>query len=112
MISRRNIRVKVMQMVYATESVQEENGAKTNLVKLLRDQISQTQQLFFYLLYFITEVGGYAEKDARNRAAKNLVTREDLNVNIKLAGNELLWKIKENPSFVNYVKEYKVHVLD
>ena len=101
-----------MQRIYATESVQEENSAKTNPVKTLREQIAQTQQLFFYLLYFITEVGGYAEKDARNRAAKNLVTYEDLNVNTKLAGNELLWKIKENPDFVNSVKEYKVDVLD
>ncbi len=101
-----------MQRIYATESVQEENSAKTNPVKTLREQIIQTQQLFFYLLYFITEVGGYAEKDARNRAAKNLVTQEDLNVNTKLAGNELLWKIKENPDFVNSVKEYKVDVLE
>ncbi len=101
-----------MQRIYATESAQEENSAKTNPVKTLREQIAQTQQLFFYLLYFITEVGGYAEKDARNRAAKNLVTYEDLNVNTKLAGNELLWKIKENPDFVNSVKEYKVDLLD
>lgn len=111
MISRRNIRVKVMQMIYATESVGEENSAKTNPVKILREQIAQTQQLFFYLLHFITEVGGYAEKDARNRASKNLVTSEDLNVNTKLAGNELLWKIKENPAFINSIKEYKADVL-
>ncbi len=101
-----------MQRIYATESVQEENSAKTNPVKTLREQIAQTQQLFFYLLYFIVEVGGYAEKDARNRAAKNLVTHEDLNVNTKLAGNELLWKIKENPAFVTLSKEYKVDALD
>ncbi len=100
-----------MQMIYATESVQDANS-NPHPIKTLGEQINQTQQLFIYLLYFITEVAGYAEKDARNRASKNLVTLEDLNVNIKLAGNELLWKIKESPAFISMVKEHKADKLD
>ena len=93
-------------MIYATESLATTDNS-TNPVKKLREQIIQTQELFIYLLYFLTEVAGYAETDARNRASKNLVTEEDRNVNTKLAGNELLWRIKESSAFVSLVNEYK-----
>jgi N utilization substance protein B len=42
-------------------------------------------------------VASYAEKDAYNRSSKHLPTKEDLSVNTKIAGNEVLWKIKEDP---------------
>ncbi len=100
-----------MQMIYATESL-EETGTHINPVKKLREQIDQTQELFVYMLYFILEVAAYAEVDARNRASKNLVTAEDRNVNTKLAGNELLWKIKENPAYISVTDEFKPASLD
>jgi N utilization substance protein B len=98
MISRRNIRVKVMQLIYALES-REGLPEKTDPVILLRKEIDRTGDLFTYLLYFLTEVARYAETDATIRASKNLPSYEDLHVNTKIAGNELLWKILESPSF-------------
>jgi transcription antitermination protein NusB len=98
MISRRNIRVKVMQELYAlqtSEGIQE----KLNPVDNLQKSLQFTSDLFVYLLYFITEVARYAEKDARLRASKNLPSAEDRNVNTKISGNELLWRILENESF-------------
>ncbi len=102
-----------MQTIYAMDSMQEaENKTAPAPVKKVREQIDQTIELFVYLLYFITEVAGYAETDARNRASKNLVTDEDRNVNIKLAGNELLWKIKESGAFAGLVSEHKPASVD
>ncbi|CAN5441038.1 transcription antitermination factor NusB [soil metagenome] len=98
MISRRNIRVKVMQELYAlqtSEGIQQ----KLNPVDNLQKSLQFTSELFVYLLYFITEVARYSEKDARLRAAKNLPSAEDRNVNTKISGNELLWRILENESF-------------
>ncbi len=106
MISRRNIRVKVMQALYTLDST----GSETNVPeanKLLRKQIEQSRKLFIYLVYFVTEVARYVEKDAHKKASKHLPTAEDLNVNTKLAGNELLWKILELPSFKAAVAETK-----
>ena len=111
MISRRNIRVKVMQMIYATDSL-EETATGANPIKKLREQIDQTQELFVYLLHFILEVAAYAEVDVRNRASKNLVTEEDRNINIKLAGNELLWKIRESPAYLSVINEFKPVLTD
>ncbi|QEC69782.1 transcription antitermination factor NusB [Panacibacter ginsenosidivorans] len=98
MISRRNIRVKVMQELYALQAI---DGAqdKINPVDNLKKSLDLTTGLFVYLLYFITEVARYAEKDAKQRALRNLPSAADKNVNTKISGNELLWRILENESF-------------
>lgn len=96
MISRRNIRVKVMQELYAQQSGQ---GIPANPLKNLNNQLEQCRELFVYLLYFITEVARYSETDAKLRANRNLPSFEDRNVNTKMAGNETLWAILENTSF-------------
>src|SRR5689334_14338088 len=106
MISRRNIRVKVMQTIY-TLSTLDHQVKPGEPVKFLQRHFDQSKDLILYLTYFITEVAGYAEKDAYQRRTKHLPTPEDLNVNTKIAGNELLWKIKEDPSFRQEVERSK-----
>ena len=98
MISRRNIRVKVMQTLYTLEA-QEPPVKPGEPVKILQKHFDQSRQLFSYLIYFITEVARYAETDSMRRSSKHLPSTEDRNVNIKLAGNEYLWKILEDPSY-------------
>ena len=110
MISRRNIRVKVMQSLYTLDSMG--NDIKpAEAVSLLRKQIDQSRRLFVYLVFFLTEVARYAEKDALKKAAKHLPTKQDLNINTKIAGNELLWKIVEEPGYVTACKETKPQLL-
>lgn len=95
MISRRNIRVKVMQTLYTLSL--SENGAKPGEAqKLLQQHFDQSRSLLVYLTWFLTEVTRYAETDAHQRASKHLPSADDLNVNTKLAGNEILWKILED----------------
>jgi transcription antitermination protein NusB len=106
MISRRNIRVKVMQTVY-TLSTLETELKPGEPVKLLQRHFEQSKDLLTYLTYFLTEVARYAETDAHVRSNKHLPTKEDLNVNTKIAGNEILWKIKENASFQQAVAKSK-----
>jgi transcription antitermination protein NusB len=98
MISRRNIRVKVMQTVY-TLSTLESEAKPGEPVKLLQRHFEQSKDLLTYLTYFLTEVARYAETDAYVRSNKHLPSKDDLNVNTKIAGNETLWKLKENASF-------------
>jgi N utilization substance protein B len=111
MISRRNIRVKVMQTLYSAES-QDETMIAGEPVKLLQKHFDQTRRLLIYLIHFLTEVARYSEKDARNRALKHLPTQKDLEVNTKIAGNELLWKIIEHKSYSLSVKNDKPELLD
>lgn len=98
MISRRNIRVKVMQTLYTLDSVsgQSNPGEPENILK---NKIEQTRNLFTYLVYFSMEVARYSETDSRQKASKHLPTEGDLNINTKIAGNLILWKTIENKSF-------------
>jgi transcription antitermination protein NusB len=112
MISRRNIRVKVMQTLYTIDSMSGEVKPGEPLI-ILNKKLEQSRQLFTYLIYFITEVARYSETDARQKASKNLPTAADLSVNTKIAGNELLWKILEQPGFTAAVAEFKLkHIVD
>jgi len=112
MISRRNIRVKVMQLLYIIETSGDTKLFKDPVIELQK-KLDRTRELFVYLLYCITEVARYAETDARNRAAKNLPNFEDLNVNTKIAGNLLLWQIVENESYKKALENDKPqHLVD
>lgn len=112
MISRRNIRVKVMQTLYTMDRMQEE-GKAGEAESILTKKIDQSRSLFTYLILFITEVARYAEKDALKKASKHLPTAEDLSINTKIAGNELLWKILEDRSFTATVADLKLrHIID
>ena len=105
MITRRNIRIKVMQVLYQLET--NETIANPEGTKILLNRLDQTARLFAYLIYFLTEVARYAERDAAVRASKHLATSEDKNISIKLAGNTLLWKILENRSYKKAIADYK-----
>ena len=102
MISRRNIRVKVMQTIY-TLSAQKKDFKPGEPVKILQKHFDQTRELLIYLVYFITEIARYAEKDAHQKASKHLPTQQDMNVNTKIAGNELMWKMLEDESFKAWI---------
>ncbi len=111
MISRRNIRVKVMQALYTIEQMGGESRPGEAMT-IMRKGIDQSRQLFTYLIFFITEVARYAEADARQKASKHLPTASDLSINTKISGNTLLWKILEDTSFKAAVQERKPeHIL-
>lgn len=110
MISRRNIRVKVMQTLYTLTTVDGHNNADP--LKLLQKQVDSTRRLFVYLLYVLAEVARYSEQDAAKRALKNLPSQQDLNVNIKLSGNEFLRKIFEDVSFKKAVENDKPYLVE
>ena len=112
MISRRNIRVKVMQTLYTLDSMSGEtkHGEPLNI---LTKKIEQSTLLFTFLIYFISEVARFAEKDALQKASKYLPTADDLSINTKIAGNEALWKILEDVSFKASVSSGKLqHLID
>jgi N utilization substance protein B len=106
MISRRNIRVNVMQTLYAIDNINNEMGQPERL-KLLRNKINDSQNLLAYLIFFVTEIARFAETDAHQKASKHLPTEQDLNINTKISGNELVWKTIENKSFVQVVHQQK-----
>jgi N utilization substance protein B len=110
MITRRNIRVKIMQTLYSLEA--QENTKQGDAQKILQKHFDYSRQLLVYLLFFLTEIARYAEKDSVRRSSKHLPTELDKNVNIKLAGNQLLWSILEQESYKKAVRQDKPELID
>jgi N utilization substance protein B len=106
MISRRNIRVKVMQTLYTVET-SEQSISMGQAGEILESHLDQSRQLFVFLVHFVTEVARYSETEAKLRASKHLPTEDDLKVNIKIASNELLLRILEDKSFRQALKTYR-----
>lgn len=102
MISRRNIRIKVMQTLYTVSAIESETKAQHSekaegkSQKILKQHLDETLSLLVYLTWFLTEVSRYAETDSHKKASKHLPSESDLNVNIKISGNEVLWKMLED----------------
>ena len=110
MITRRNIRVKIMQTLYSLEA--QDNNKTGDAQKILQKHFDQSRQLLVYLIFFLTELARYAETDSLRRSSKHLPTELDKNVNTKLAGNQLLWKMLGQESYQRMVKKDKPELID
>jgi N utilization substance protein B len=107
MISRRNIRVKVMQTLYSLSLLDPETMKKSVQqagADILNEKLARSLDLFTTVILYAIRIAQYAEQDAHQRAGKYLPTPEDLSVNIKIAGNEAVWQILSNETFSEKIK--------
>lgn len=98
MLSRRNVRIKVMQSLYAFErdAFPTELAAK----KYLNNSLQQAHTVSLYLLYLLRETANYAYHEAELRAAKHLPTDEDLNFSTRLAqDNSIIEELNNSTEF-------------
>jgi len=99
-----------MQALYSIESMNNEIRSGEAL-QILKQNIEQSRHLFAYLVYCITEVARFAEKDAVQKAQKHLPSVNDLNINTKISGNEIVWTILDNSSFKKLLEHFKIKYL-
>lgn len=104
MLNRRQLRVKVLQTLYAYHL--SENKVVKSFEKKLLDSIDDVFEMYIWLLALLTEVSDYVLVDAEERANKYLPTETDLNSNLKLNKNKFITALKENPEFVIHLKKY------
>ena len=100
-----------MQTLYTLETGGQ-SGLPEETAKILEKHFTQSRQLFLYLIYFIVELAEYAETDSRRRSGKHLPTHADKNINVKLAGNELIQKILNEPTYQKAIKADKPQLLE
>ena len=74
---------------------------------LLQKEFDKTRNLFVYLVHLVHQIAGYAEIEALQRASKNLPNQADLAVNIKLAGNSIVWQTLESEKFKKAIEIIK-----
>ncbi len=105
MLSRRHIRVKVMQIVYSfnkSESVDLKIPQK-----LLIQSMEDMYNLYLLLISLLIEVHERAESYLDKSKLKHLATQQEKNPNKKFVDNRLLHQLKQNTALQEVIKKRK-----
>ena len=102
MLSRRSIRVKVMQVLFALG--RDEKLTLKEALKNYSENIDSCFQLFLFNLYAIVEVTKISVEDSKNRKSKHLPTKEDSEFTPKFYENQIIQGLVNN---VALNKEFK-----
>jgi len=106
MLNRRHLRVKVLQALYAYHQT---NGGDIRAhEKNLLQSIDKVYEMYIWMLSLISEVVEYAGADARERSAKHLPTKEDLNPDLKILTNRFYLSLIANKEYLTGLKKYKI----
>jgi len=106
MLSRRHLRIKVMQALYAY--AQTDNADLVTGEKELIRSIEKLYELFIYQLSFIIEIFEFGERRIEESKLKFLPTQEDLNPNTKFINNKFIKTIRENAEYRMHVNKLKI----
>ncbi len=106
MISRRIIRTKVLQVLYAYFASEERS--LTNSEKELFFCIHKTYDLYHYLMLLVTEIADYAESRMEIKRNKHQPTEDDLNPNTKFISNLVIRQLRENRQLKAYTEQKKL----
>jgi N utilization substance protein B len=103
MVSRRNVRVKVLQTLYALsrDPAQTPVWAET----FYRQKIGEPYRLYLYSLYLLVRINSYARKDSAIKASKFLPTEEDLLQSERLSDNPVALSLEKNNGFQDLLKK-------
>jgi N utilization substance protein B len=107
MLSRRHLRVKVLQALYAY--FQSGNSDILLGEKQLLLSINKLHELFFWQFSFLIELTRFAEQRIEENRHKHFPTPEDLNPSLNFVQNKLLSAINDNRDFRRKEDLYKIN---
>ena len=110
MISRRLLRVKVLQILYAYYKNQDRTIAKAE--KELFFSVGKAYDLYHYLLLLIVDVAFVSEKKIENSRGKIIPSHEDLNPNTRFINNSVIRQLADNIQLNSYSKSHTVNWSD
>ncbi len=101
MISRRILRIKILQLLYAY--YQGADNTMNKFEKELFYSIQKTYDLYHYLLLLIIDIADYANSRIEIARLKKIPTREDLNPNTKFVENQVIQLLRTNKQLNQYL---------
>ncbi len=110
MISRRIIRTKVLQVIYAYYSSEEKSI--NNIEKELFFCMQKTYDLYHYLFSLVLDIADYAENRIEIRRNKHQPTYEDLHPNTKFITNQVIQQLRDNKQLNTYLDQRKMSWVD
>jgi len=106
MISRRIIRIKVLQILYAFFTSPE--TSINNTEKELFFSLQKTYDLYHYLMALILEIDKFAQDRIDLGLKKHRPTSADLDPNTRFVKNQLIHQLKTNISLNKYIETAKL----
>ncbi len=110
MISRRYLRTKVMQAIFAHEMNPAEDIVEGE--KKLTRSIESCYTLFLFFFSLLPELKHYRERKMEDVKEKFNPTFQDLNPNTKFVDNMVIRQIEEHPKLQILWKEHKIYWTD
>jgi transcription antitermination protein NusB len=104
MLSRRSVRVKVIQLLYSASK--DESLTKKEINKRYKDSIDVSFELFLFSLFTIVQVTRIADEDMEKRKAKFLPTDLDKIFDAKIFYNSKIQSIEKNSMFQKSFDKY------
>lgn len=106
MLSRRNVRIKVMQVLY---SMSRDNKLDLNgVLRRYNSNIDKSFELYLFNLLVLGRIAGHAKQDRARKRAKLLPSEEDLAFTAKFCENPLVESLVENQNLSRLYKKYKL----
>jgi len=107
MISRRQLRIKALQTLYAYYKAGRDEMGRSE--KELHYNIDKAYELYHYLLLLIIDVVMYAESRIEIARTKRIPTKEDLNPNKRFINNQLVEQLRNNDQLLRYLDQNKLN---
>ncbi len=106
MISRRLLRIKALQILYAY--YKNEGSSINKSDKELSFSIEKSIDLYYYILLLISEIKNHAEYRIELRKNKRFPSEDDLNPNTRFIDNPIIAKLEENNQFKTFINRNKL----
>jgi N utilization substance protein B len=110
MISRRQLRIKALQSLYAYYTTGGEDMKRSE--KELHVNIEKAFELYHYLLLLLIDVVLYAESRIEIARNKRIPTQEDLHPNTRFIDNKLIDQLRNNERLLRFVDQHKLNWVD
>jgi len=106
MISRRVLRIKVLQVLYAQYNAG--NNSVVVAEKELLHSINKAYDLYHLLILFLIELIKQAEKKIETGKEKHRPTKEELNPNTRFISNKVIALLRQNKHLSKYITDNKL----
>ena len=105
MLSRRNIRIKILQLLYSRSIIGDQTDA--DLIAGYRKMLDASYDLYLLALYLFVEIAEESVTDLEKRQKKHLPSEEDKAFTTRLYHNDLIQCIEENEDLQEVFKQLK-----
>ncbi len=106
MISRRTIRIKVLQILYAYYSTSDKSISVTE--KELNFSLAKSYDLYYFLMALLLEIADFATRRIDTNLSRRVPTFEDLHPNTRFVDNQVIHLLRNNRRLKAYLNQSKL----